>query len=59
MMFESLCERCARMREVISGRGSRFLLCQHSQVDPRYPKYPPQPVFACRAHVERDGNSEK
>lgn len=35
------------MREVISGKGSRFLLCQLSQQDRRFPKYPPQPVMAC------------
>jgi len=46
----SLCEGCARMREVISGRGSRFLLCQHSRVDPRFPKYPPQPVVRCEGY---------
>ena len=55
-MTQSLCEHCARMREVISGKGSRFLLCQFSQVEPRFPKYPPQPVFACPAFIERDPN---
>ena len=47
--MRSLCERCGHLREVISGKGSRFLLCQHSSVDDRYPKYPRQPVLACPA----------
>ena len=39
-MTPSLCETCARMREVLTPKGSRFLLCQLSQTDPDYPKYP-------------------
>jgi hypothetical protein len=44
---QSLCETCARMREIITPKGSRFLLCQLSRTDPAYPKYPPQPVVWC------------
>jgi hypothetical protein len=51
MTIDSLCERCVRVREVISGKGSRFLLCRYSAVDARFPKYPPQPVRACGAFV--------
>lgn len=51
-MHESLCNRCTNMKEIISGRGSRFLLCQLSQQDRRYPKYPPQPVIRCTGYVE-------
>ena len=43
----SLCERCRWLREVISGKGSRFLLCERSRVDHQFPKYPPQPVASC------------
>ena len=43
----SLCESCRYLREVVSGRGSRFLLCLLSQSDKRFPKYPPQPVLKC------------
>ena len=43
----SLCERCRWLREVISGKGSRFLLCQLARTDPRFAKYPPQPVRVC------------
>ena len=46
-MFQSLCESCTSMREVVTPRGSRFLLCQLSKTDPQYPKYPPQPVVRC------------
>ena len=45
-----LCETCAWMREVVTPKGSRFLLCQLSKTDPAYPKYPPQPVVRCEGH---------
>lgn len=35
------------MREIVSGTGSRFLLCCLSQTDVTFPKYPPQPVVEC------------
>jgi hypothetical protein len=35
------------VREVVSGTGSRFLLCQLSQSDKQFCKYPPQPVREC------------
>lgn len=47
-MIDSLCRRCVHRKEVVSAKGSRFLLCQKSQVDRRYPKYPPQPVANCQ-----------
>jgi hypothetical protein len=52
IMKINLCERCARMREIISGKGSRFLLCEHSRTDPTFPKYPRQPVLRCEAFVK-------
>lgn len=48
----SLCERCQHLRPILSGKGSRFLLCTLAQVDPRFPKYPPQPVRSCEGYVE-------
>lgn len=42
-----LCERCRWARVVVTPKGSRFLLCERSLTDPRFPKYPPLPVFAC------------
>ena len=50
---DSLCESCRHLREVISGKGSRFLLCLLSQADPSFPKYPPQPVRQCSGHERR------
>ena len=39
-MIPSLCETCVRMREVVTPRGSRFLLCRLALTDLAYPKYP-------------------
>jgi hypothetical protein len=50
----SLCERCAHVRVVTSGRGSRFLLCELSKERPEFPKYPPQPVARCAGFTERE-----
>jgi hypothetical protein len=52
-MAESLCERCAWLREVRTPKGSRFLLCRRSQTDPAYPRYPPQPVVRCAGYEPR------
>ncbi len=49
-MAESLCKTCEHAREIVSGTGSHFLLCRVSQTDPRYPKYPPQPVLRCEGY---------
>jgi hypothetical protein len=46
-MNPSLCESCHHMKEVISGKGSRFLMCQKSAADNRFQKYPPQPIVQC------------
>ncbi len=45
--MQSLRESCAFVREVMTPRGSRFLLCRLSLSDPAFPKYPPQPVVRC------------
>ena len=54
----SLCETCARMREVITPKGSRFLLCRLSQTDPAFAKYPPQPVVHCAGYQQKDVTDE-
>ena len=46
-MITSLCESCDHMKEVVSGKGSRFLLCQKAATDGRFKKYPPQPIAKC------------
>ena len=53
MSIENLCESCRNMREIISGKGSRFLLCEVSQTDPRFKKYPPQPIVRCLGYGRR------
>jgi hypothetical protein len=47
------------MREIVSGKGSRFLLCQLSQTDAAFPKYPPQPVIRCGGYAKASGENEK
>lgn len=47
-----LCPNCAHVREIVSGTGSRFLLCRLSQSDARYSKYPPQPMLKCAGSVK-------
>ena len=53
-VIHSLCETCCSMREVVTPKGSRFLLCQLSQTDPAYPKYPPQPVVRCDGYRKKE-----
>jgi hypothetical protein len=38
------------MRKIVSGRGSQFLLCQKSQSDARFAKYPSQPIARCSGY---------
>ena len=45
-----LCATCLHARFIESSKGSRFLLCQLSQSDPAFPKYPPLPVLSCRGY---------
>ena len=46
-----LCETCANVRIVDTRKGSRFYMCQLSDVDPRFPKYPRTPVMQCIGYV--------
>ena len=50
---EGLCPGCANVQVITNDRGSIFYLCRQSLVDPRYPRYPPQPVVACPAFIPR------
>jgi hypothetical protein len=45
-----LCPRCRHVKIVASQKGSTFFLCLRAAEDPRYPKYPPQPVVSCRGY---------
>jgi hypothetical protein len=58
-MTLALCETCALMREVVTPKGLRFLLCQLSQTDPDYPKYPPQPVVRCEGYLKKDQTEQR
>lgn len=49
----SLCQTCQNHREITSGRGSRFVLCELAQRDKRFAKYPPQPVLVCSGFQTR------
>jgi len=45
-----LCANCIHARLIASSKGSQFLLCQLSQSDPTFPKYPRLPVLRCSGH---------
>lgn len=47
---EGLCARCAHARRIHSARGSEFLLCELSKIDPAFPKYPRLPVMSCAGY---------
>jgi len=49
-----LCASCRHAREVVSGKRSRFVLCELSRTDRRFPRYPPLPVLACAGYEARD-----
>lgn len=40
------------MREIVSGKGSRFLQCTRAESDTRYKKYPPLPVTDCSGYEQ-------
>jgi hypothetical protein len=42
-----LCVECAYSRRVESAKGSTFYLCELSESDPNFPKYPRLPVLEC------------
>lgn len=48
----SLCARCAWVRRIASGKGSVFLLCRRAAADPRFARYPAQPVLRCSGFAE-------
>ncbi|CAN5151673.1 hypothetical protein BH10PLA2_BH10PLA2_31120 [soil metagenome] len=57
-MRETLCATCQFKREIRTAR-SCFLLCQLSSSDARFPKYPAQPVRACRGYQPARGNDDR
>jgi hypothetical protein len=41
------------MREVVTAKGSRFVLCELSKTSPAYPKYPQQPTVGCEGFTQK------
>ena len=58
-MIRSLCETCSQKKDVVSGNGSRFLLCLLSQRDRRFAKYPSQPVIGCEGYERVTGEEAR
>ena len=50
--METLCRSCVHVRVVVAGTGAEFLLCQLSQTQRLFPKYPPQPVVECGGYQD-------
>jgi hypothetical protein len=48
-----LCADCHNARYIESSKGSQFLLCQLSQSDPSFPKYPRLPILACAGYSQK------
>jgi len=49
-----LCETCTHVQIVRSSKGSSFVLCRLSEVNPAFRRYPALPVITCRGY-ERGG----
>jgi hypothetical protein len=50
---DGLCPVCRNVRIITSDRGAMFYLCRLSASDPRFPRYPMQPVVACPGFTPR------
>ena len=48
-----LCADCRHARFIESSKGSQFLLCQLSQFDPSFPKYPRLPILVCSGYAPK------
>jgi hypothetical protein len=48
-----LCADCVHARIISSAKGSTFLLCQLSQSDPHFMKYPRLPVIRCSGYTPK------
>jgi len=48
-----LCASCLHSRRIESPRGSVFILCDLSQTDPRFPKYPRLPILSCDGYKKK------
>lgn len=48
-----LCANCRHACLISSAKGSQFLLCQLSQSDLAFPKYPRLPVLHCSGYTPK------
>jgi hypothetical protein len=46
-----LCDTCSHAQIITSSKGSSFVLCRQSDVDPSLRKYPRLPVVACHGYA--------
>jgi hypothetical protein len=53
MVDAGLCSSCVNARVIENRRGSRFIMCELSKTDSRFPKYPPLPVIRCTGYQPR------
>jgi hypothetical protein len=51
-----LCQTCRHARIVSNVRGSTFYLCQLSEIDPRFTKYPRLPVIRCEGYEREEAS---
>jgi hypothetical protein len=47
-----LCASCRHAVPVTTDRGSTFVQCGLAKTDPRFARYPPTPVRACRGYAQ-------
>jgi hypothetical protein len=55
--YGGLCARCRHVRTLRSNKGSVFVLCGLAKLDPRFPRYPPQPVLRCSGFDPRSAET--
>ena len=54
-----LCSECRHARAVETRRGSRFVLCELSRTDTRFPRYPRLPVLGCAGFEAADHRPDR
>ena len=54
-----LCETCGNVRVIDTRKGSRFFLCQLSETDPRFAKYPRTPLLRCPGYTPAPAPAEE
>ncbi|MBM4185538.1 MAG: hypothetical protein FJ207_15180 [Gemmatimonadetes bacterium] len=58
MRPSGLCDACRHRRLIVSGKGSRFVLCERSRTDGQYARYPALPVLRCAGFEARGDDGE-